>query len=164
MSDYFWSDEAAETVRRRWADGASAGFIARELGLTRNQIIGKVHRMKLPKRPIDSQARYLRLRTRRGPSRKRKAPQPPVVAVEVETIPSEPILFIDRRFDQCAFIADDPKTGAQAPQILCCGAKTVRESSWCSYHFRIVYAPDRPRRGRPPAYTVKHSVQEWEAA
>jgi len=43
-----WTPERTETVKRMWMDGKSAGHIAREMGLTRNSVIGKVHRLKLP--------------------------------------------------------------------------------------------------------------------
>jgi GcrA cell cycle regulator len=45
-----WTEERAEAVRRMWTDGESSGAIARQLGVTRNAVISKVHRMKLPMR------------------------------------------------------------------------------------------------------------------
>jgi len=46
-----WTDERVETLRRMWADGQSASQIAKELGgVTRNAVIGKVHRLGLSNR------------------------------------------------------------------------------------------------------------------
>src|SRR4028118_2052185 len=46
-----WTDERVETLRRMWAEGASASQIAKELGgVTRNAVIGKVHRLGLSNR------------------------------------------------------------------------------------------------------------------
>jgi hypothetical protein len=42
-----WTDERIETLTRLWTDGQSASQIARKFGLTRNAIIGKVHRLGL---------------------------------------------------------------------------------------------------------------------
>jgi GcrA cell cycle regulator len=46
-----WTDERVETLKRMWAEGASASQIAKELGqVTRNAVIGKVHRLGLSNR------------------------------------------------------------------------------------------------------------------
>ena len=46
-----WSDERVELLKRMWGEGASASQIAKELGgVTRNAVIGKVHRLGLSNR------------------------------------------------------------------------------------------------------------------
>ena len=46
-----WSDERVEILKRMWLDGRSASEIAKELGgITRNAVIGKVHRLGLSNR------------------------------------------------------------------------------------------------------------------
>src|SRR6202048_1388517 len=53
-----WTDERVENLKKLWSDGLSASQIAAELGgITRNAVIGKVHRL--------------------GPSRRATAPPPP---------------------------------------------------------------------------------------
>ena len=43
-----WTDERVELLKKLWADGLSASQIAGELGgITRNAVIGKVHRLGL---------------------------------------------------------------------------------------------------------------------
>jgi GcrA cell cycle regulator len=43
-----WTDERVELLKRLWGEGLSASQIARQLGgVTRNAVIGKVHRLKL---------------------------------------------------------------------------------------------------------------------
>ena len=43
-----WTDERVELLKKLWADGLSASQIAAELGgVTRNAVIGKVHRLGL---------------------------------------------------------------------------------------------------------------------
>src|SRR6478609_3569038 len=43
-----WTDERVERLKKLWADGLSASQIAGELGgITRNAVIGKVHRLGL---------------------------------------------------------------------------------------------------------------------
>ena len=49
-----WTDDRVETLKRMWGDGASASQIAKELGgVTRNAVIGKVHRLGLSNRNAD---------------------------------------------------------------------------------------------------------------
>ena len=47
-----WTEERIELLTRLWGEGRSASQIAAELGgVTRNAVIGKVHRLKLDNRP-----------------------------------------------------------------------------------------------------------------
>ncbi len=46
-----WTDERVETLKKMWSEGQSASQIAKELGgVTRNAVIGKVHRLGLSNR------------------------------------------------------------------------------------------------------------------
>ena len=46
-----WTDERVEKLKRLWAEGLSASQIAAQLGgVSRNAVIGKVHRLNLPGR------------------------------------------------------------------------------------------------------------------
>jgi hypothetical protein len=46
-----WTEEREAELRRRWNAGESGGVIARGMQLTRNQVLGRVHRLGLEKRP-----------------------------------------------------------------------------------------------------------------
>lgn len=46
-----WTDERVEVLKKMWGEGQSASQIAKELGgVTRNAVIGKVHRLGLSNR------------------------------------------------------------------------------------------------------------------
>jgi len=50
-----WTDERVETLKRMWGEGQSASQIAKELGgVTRNAVIGKVHRLGLSNRAVSA--------------------------------------------------------------------------------------------------------------
>ena len=50
-----WSDERVAVLKKMWLDGNSASEIAKELGnITRNAVIGKVHRLGLSNRDTAS--------------------------------------------------------------------------------------------------------------
>ncbi len=51
MTTMQWSDDRVERLKRLWAEGLSASQIAAQLGgVSRNAVIGKVHRLNLPGR------------------------------------------------------------------------------------------------------------------
>ena len=46
-----WNDERVDLLKKMWGEGQSASQIAKELGgVTRNAVIGKVHRLGLSNR------------------------------------------------------------------------------------------------------------------
>jgi hypothetical protein len=64
-----WSEDKADQLRQLWGEGHSASKVGRTLGMTRNAVIGKVHRLGLPERVSQS---------RRGPAQRK--PQTPGLA------------------------------------------------------------------------------------
>lgn len=46
-----WTDESVERLRQMWSEGLTANEIAKKLGVTKNAIVGKVHRLCLTARP-----------------------------------------------------------------------------------------------------------------
>ncbi len=52
-----WTDDRVETLKKMWGEGQSASQIAKELGgVTRNAVIGKVHRLGLSNRATSGTA------------------------------------------------------------------------------------------------------------
>lgn len=46
-----WTDEMVEELKRLWAEGVTTGEIGRRLNISKNSIVGKVHRLGLSGRP-----------------------------------------------------------------------------------------------------------------
>ncbi|WP_343559300.1 GcrA family cell cycle regulator [Kiloniella sp. b19] len=46
-----WTEERIELLKKLWAEGHSASQIGKELGVSKNAVVGKAHRMKLSARP-----------------------------------------------------------------------------------------------------------------
>ena len=81
-----WTDERVETLKRMWNEGQSASQIAKELGgVTRNAVIGKVHRLGLSNRSGGAPA---------APAKEKAAPKPatpkPMVTESASPAPSAP--------------------------------------------------------------------------
>src|ERR1700739_3768684 len=62
MTQMNWSDDRVEQLKNLWTEGLSASQIARALGgVTRNAVIGKVHRLGLAGRASPSRIERPRL-------------------------------------------------------------------------------------------------------
>jgi GcrA cell cycle regulator len=46
-----WTEEAIATLRVLWAEGHSTAEIGRRMGISKNAVVGKAHRLNLPARP-----------------------------------------------------------------------------------------------------------------
>ncbi|CUH39761.1 GcrA cell cycle regulator [Jannaschia seosinensis] len=107
-----WTDERVETLKRMWSEGASASTIAKELGsVTRNAVIGKVHRLGLSNRSAD-EAPKAEEPAPEAPAPETATPESdaapePEVAAEPEAEPESEIEEEDE---------DEPRTMAAVPQ------------------------------------------------
>ena len=50
MSAIEWTPERIQALMAMWAEGLPASEIGRRLDVTKNAVVGKVHRLGLPKR------------------------------------------------------------------------------------------------------------------
>jgi len=133
-----WTDERIETLARLWRDGASASAIARRLGVTRNAVIGKVHRLGLggratPARPGSRAARPPEGEPRASrPRTSARLPADPVAAEEMAG--TADILTV--AYHACRWPIGDPK----APGFSLCGRPAVR-GAYCAPHGALAYRP-----------------------
>lgn len=73
-----WTDERVELLKKMWSDGQSASQIARELGgVTRNAVIGKVHRLGLSNRSSGATAAKPEPKAKPAPKAEAKPKQSP---------------------------------------------------------------------------------------
>lgn len=86
-----WTDERVETLKRMWSEGQSASAIAKELGgVTRNAVIGKVHRLGLSNRNDEAEAKPAPAPAAEKKSEKKPAPAKPEPAPQPEAAKPEP--------------------------------------------------------------------------
>jgi GcrA cell cycle regulator len=96
-----WTDERVETLKRMWGEGQSASQIAKELGgVTRNAVIGKVHRLGLSNRSSGTAA-AAKPEPKTKPAAAKPEPKPrpapktesarPAVEPAVESKPAVPV-------------------------------------------------------------------------
>lgn len=87
-----WTDERVETLKKMWAEGQSASQIAKELGgVTRNAVIGKVHRLGLSNRvgKEEEEAEVVAAAPKPAPPPEAK-PEPKPEPAAVRPAPAEP--------------------------------------------------------------------------
>ncbi len=94
-----WTDERVETLKKMWGEGQSASQIAKELGgVTRNAVIGKVHRLGLSNRATGTAAPgkpEAKAKPAAAPETKAK-PVPKAAEPEVEA-PPKPVLPVRKQ-------------------------------------------------------------------
>ena len=77
-----WTDEVVDELRRMWAEGLTTSEIAKSLGVSKNSIVGKVHRLGLSGRPSPIKRK---VEVTKASSKKKAA-----VEVEIVEIKEEP--------------------------------------------------------------------------
>ncbi|MCX8256311.1 GcrA cell cycle regulator [Beijerinckiaceae bacterium RH AL1] len=170
-----WSEERVELLRKLWEDGLSASRIAAELagGVTRNAVIGKVHRLGLSGRvKAQSTASTARARPKtQGLVRPQGTPQRPTMpqmrgntalAMQARPMPmpardvggdnvvplAENVTIMELRESMCRWPVGDP---ASAEFRYCGGKAPIGEGPYCAYHSRMAYQPMQDRRQRRSA-------------
>ena len=162
-----WTGERVELLRQLWLDGKSASQISSILGggVTRNAVIGKVHRLGLagrPKSPAVAAAPIRSPRARVSPQRLGNAiaQRPRSIGntalafshdYEIETqddtnrnviLPmSVKVTIVDLKEAMCKWPLGDPST----PEFRYCGAGSPG-SPYCSFHAKLAYQPTQDRR------------------
>jgi GcrA cell cycle regulator len=88
-----WTDERVELLKKMWGEGQSASQIAKELGgVTRNAVIGKVHRLGLSNRTAAGGAAKAEAKPAPAPKAAAPAEPKPAPRPEPKTEPArEPV-------------------------------------------------------------------------
>jgi len=158
-----WNDERVELLKKLWAEGLSASQIAGRIGsVTRNAVIGKVHRLGLSGRATTTRMKSHRPRTRTVPAK--RAPAKPRFTnigntafrqlyqdTEPYVAPAEELVIpiAERRSIQtleecsCRWPIGDP----QDADFHFCGKTKVTGLPYCEFHARRAFQPPQSRRG-----------------
>ena len=160
-----WSDDRVELLTKLWGEGLSASQIAAALGggVTRNAVIGKVHRLGLsgrakpgaasaprpakprPVGPVGPVADAARTLVAREPEPAARPGQPIDLrwADEAAAIPeSKRVSILELRDSMCRWPIGDPSK----PDFGFCGGRAVAGLPYCGHHCRIAYQPAAERR------------------
>ena len=155
-----WTHERVELLKKLWSDGLSASPIAAELGgITRNAVIGKVHRLRLSGRAKSKSTVASHQRKARSSSHMQRMSRASINGntalahaydYDAEATPQsiENIIpigqrrsLVDLAEQTCHWPIGDPGSS----DFIFCGGNTVTGQPYCAYHCRIAY---RPAAGR----------------
>lgn len=173
-----WTDERVTVLKKLWAEGHSASQIAKQLGgVTRNAVIGKVHRLGLsgratPSRPVKRPPRLARPKPRfvaEAPAVVAAAPAPVAAATKLPGVTDVPALpertaslaplpplpmadgtpasILTLRDSMCKWPIGDPAD----PKFAFCGRKADC-GPYCTEHAAVAFQPARKREGRKSEY------------
>lgn len=151
MADTGWTPARVDTLKSLWSEGLSASQVAKSLGgVTRNAVIGKIHRLGLSGRAAGGVIRRTALPRPLRPERPRLvAPPlrlPRVPTASVVATPEGPGLagsLVQLAAHACKWPLGDPK----AEDFSFCGRRT-EFGPYCAGHQQTAH---QPRRLRPLA-------------
>ena len=124
-----WDKKNLERLKKLWDEGLPITKIGLELGVSRNSIAGKAHRLGLPKRnsPI----------SKSGEPRKNK------IASNFETSKELPLKILLREVEwsrnRCCWPIGDPKL----PGFSFCGTSIMPGRPYCEEHSNLAYTATR---------------------
>lgn len=143
----FWSDDREQKLRELWKEGHSCSEIARRIGgVTRNGVVGKVHRLGLEERKTPSRpVRKLASQRRSRPHAWEKPP--PARMTPKAAAPVEPPASVGNAPDDtrnavlalslghCRWPIGDPKR----PGFRFCMGETDPDHTFCVTHRKVAY-------------------------
>ncbi len=155
-----WTAEAIERLKALWAEGHSTAEIGRRMGISKNAVVGKAHRLNLPARPSpirrDAAPRPAPVPRAPRPMSVARAAPPPMLraapaappAPAVAAAPPAPVLR--------AFPAARPRMGSRSccwpigepgtSGFRFCGGEPMAGKPYCTEHAALAYVKPRDRR------------------
>ena len=162
MSAVEWTPERIKVLIGLWEEGLPTSEIGRRLGVTKNAVVGKVHRLGLKKRqsPIRQSAG-----TSSQPKKAKKAPpaqpttaQPQSAPVKLPT--GDVVRLEELTAQMCCWPEGEPGT----PEFHFCGQPAVPEKPYCEEHCARAYVKvSKDKKKSVPTYQPK-SGNGFEAA
>lgn len=170
-----WTDERVEQLKKLWAEGLSASQIAAQLGgVSRNAVIGKVHRLKLSGRgkTTSSQTRSKKVNTSAssgqrtggatvghmssrvmnrsvGATALQAEYSTDIVPHTVTRTVTDVVVPISRRLELVQLSERTckwPVGDPLLPDFNFCGNDVGEGGPYCTYHSRLAYQPASDRR------------------
>jgi len=160
-----WSDETIVRLRSLWSEGHSTAEIGRRLGISKNAVVGKAHRLDLPSRPSPIRRDASRPSGERRPPAPRRSAGPtlppltstsctpsetarpvPVMAPSPRPVVAAPprVQVVPRTYGRtvdCCWPVGEPGTRS----FHFCGQDSVPGKPYCTEHAKLAYVRVRDR-------------------
>ncbi|WP_019013720.1 GcrA family cell cycle regulator [Elioraea tepidiphila] len=152
-----WTEDAIATLRQLWSEGLSTAEIGRRMGISKNAVVGKAHRLNLAARP--SPIRRVPGATpsprpaRRAARPAMPRPSPMMAGTPMAARPpaERPAPVVPMRpapqplrlgNSACCWPLGDPGT----PGFRFCGAQALLGKPYCAEHASVAYVRVKDRR------------------
>jgi len=160
-----WSEETIAQLRALWSEGHSTAEIGRRMGVSKNAVVGKAHRLNLSARPSPIRRGEAGAAPRRPAVRRVVGPTLPPLRTSLSA-PSRPVIGPAR----AETVAEapprpvlrpvaPPRVGSARPQPCCwpigepgtkefhfCDDEAVAGKPYCAEHAQLAYVRVRDRR------------------
>ena len=164
-----WTEDRVGALKKLWLEGQSASQIAKQLGggVTRNAVIGKVHRLGLSGRATPSQPARATFRPARprptqptqAPSAPRRieAVQPRVAAAASVSAPMPDLPGTATVMTLGAHMCKWPIGDPSSTEFSFCGRR-ASEGVYCLEHARVAYQPQMKRGATDLARSLRRYI------
>lgn len=143
-----WNDEMITRLGALWDEGHSTAEIGRRMGITKNAVVGKAHRLNLKPRPSPirwaaaeaaaSPAATVAAAASRRPAPSAAALPPRLHSMFHPVAASKPV----SRTSPCCWPIGEPGT----PSFRFCDAAAANGRPYCAQHAQLAYVKVRDRR------------------
>lgn len=116
-----WTAEKIKQLKKLWLKGKSTVEIGKELGISKNAVVGKVHRLELAARPSPIKREV-----------KKSVPKQRVIKKDLKP---QNITLMDLKLNSCRWPIGDPKDD----DFHFCGADSVTGKPYCAEHCKLAY-------------------------
>jgi GcrA cell cycle regulator len=152
-----WSDDNIGRLRALWAEGLSTAEIGRRMGVSKNAVVGKAHRLNLTARPSPIRRDGEKAPRRRQPRRvhgttlpalaAELAPMPTIEAPRLVERPAPvlravPTIRTSGRVTPCCWPIGEPGTRS----FRFCDVDSLAGKPYCADHAEKAYVRVRDRR------------------
>ena len=177
MTTASWTEDRVGALKKLWLEGQSASQIAKTLGggVTRNAVIGKVHRLGLSGRAAPSQPARTTFRPARpraaapaapvqAPSAPRRieaaAPRPLMTAQPVAPAPAPELPGTATVMTLGAHMCKWPIGDPSSREFSFCGRR-ASEGVYCVEHARVAYQPQVRKGAKDGASELARSLRRY---
>lgn len=168
-----WTEDRVGALKKLWLEGQSASQIAKQLGggVTRNAVIGKVHRLGLSGRAAPSQPARATFRPARprpaAPKAEYSRPSAPRRIEAAQPRPAAPVpapmpdlpgtaTVLTLGAHMCKWPIGDPSS----QEFSFCGRR-ASEGVYCVEHARVAYQPQVRKGGKDGASELARSLRRY---
>ncbi len=144
-----WTKEMVEQLQKMWSEGLTANEIAKKIGVSKNSIVGKVHRLCLKARPspikkkednvesIDvSQSEMIDdIQVESSVAEEKLETKAPVAASERKKTTRTEIKLVELDSHTCRWPIGDPRDD----DFCFCGKKVRTGQTYCDEHSAMAY-------------------------